>query len=49
MRGNKYVNYQHEVCQVCVYIYIYNFVVLGLKIRVVTLGIRALGLDPEDH
>jgi hypothetical protein len=24
-------------------------VVLGLKSRVVTVGIRALGLDPEDH
>jgi hypothetical protein len=33
------------------YIYIYKkfTIVLGLKSRVVTVGIRALGLDPEDH
>jgi hypothetical protein len=39
------------VCQVCVYIYIYiKFtVVLGLKSWVVIVGIRASGLDPEDH
>jgi len=35
------------VC-VCVCVYIIT-VVLGLKSRVVTVGIRALGLDPEDH
>jgi len=38
---------------VCIYIYIYIYiyitVVLGLKSRVVTVGIRALGLDPKDH
>jgi hypothetical protein len=35
------------------YIYIYikkKFtIVLGLESRVVTVGIRALGMDPEDH
>jgi hypothetical protein len=37
------------VC-VCVCVYIYKItVVLGLKSRVVTVGIRALGLDPEDN
>lgn len=26
-----------------------NYCVLGLESRVVTVGIRALGMDPEDH
>ena len=33
---------------VCIYIYIIT-VVLGLKSQVVTVGIRALGLDLKDH
>jgi len=50
----RFADYRHHVCQVCVCVcvcvYIYKItVVLGLKSRVVTVGIRALGLDPEDN
>ena len=32
MRENKFTDYQHDVCQVCLYIYIYIYtVVLGLE------------------
>ena len=39
MWGNRFADYRHDVCQVCMYIYIYIYkitVVLGLKSRVVT-------------
>ena len=38
-------DYRHDVCQVQKK----NYRCLGLKSRVVTVCIRALGLDPEDH